>query len=62
VNFLVTETYTALEQCARRRLSSEWRCSEAERELLDEIPPRPRMLVRAAWQVMLPEDWSDYVI
>jgi hypothetical protein len=30
--------------------------------VLDEIPPRPRMLVRGAWQVMLTEDWSDYVI
>jgi hypothetical protein len=30
----MNETYTALETCARRRLSSEWRCSEAEREML----------------------------
>lgn len=30
--------------------------------VLDEIPPRPRMLVRGAWEVTLPEDWSDYVI
>jgi hypothetical protein len=30
---------------------------------LDEIPPRPRMLVRCAFQVMHPCDtWSDYVI
>jgi hypothetical protein len=30
--------------------------------VLDEIPPRPRMLVRGAWQVTLPDDWTDYVI
>lgn len=30
--------------------------------VLDEIPPRPRMLVRAAWRVQLPAEWTDYVI
>ena len=30
---------------------------------LDEIPPRPRMLVRAAWQVVTEDTtWSDYSI
>ena len=30
--------------------------------VLDELPPRPRMLVRAAFRVELPSEWSDYVI
>lgn len=30
--------------------------------VLDEIPPRPKMLVRAAFRVDLPSEWSDYVI
>jgi hypothetical protein len=30
--------------------------------VLDEIPPRPRMLVRWAWKVQMPEDWTDYSI
>lgn len=30
--------------------------------VLDEIPPRPRQLVRLAFRVTLPEEWSDYVI
>ncbi|MBK8037727.1 MAG: hypothetical protein IPK22_11415 [Verrucomicrobiaceae bacterium] len=30
----ITETYTALAACARRRLSGEWECTAAERDLL----------------------------
>ena len=30
--------------------------------VLDELPPRPRMLVRAAFRVELPSEWSDFVI
>lgn len=30
--------------------------------VLDEIPPRPRMMVRAAFKVELPTEWTDYVI
>ncbi len=31
---MITETYTALAACARRRLSGEWDCTAAERDLL----------------------------
>ena len=30
--------------------------------VLDEIPPRPRMLVRAAFRVELPSEWSGWSI
>lgn len=30
--------------------------------VLDELPPRPRMLVRAAFHVKVPTEWSDYTI